>query len=150
MFSYVNLLHDRLQNLQLTCCSWSWLTWTAERDFHRWVQDFCQVIYRCPAPLLCKPHPVSLTVCTKYVIDVLSGDTLQYIAWNFFGLVYPILFQQTTIHCGFMATDLMIYTHSHRWMKCVAKQGLLPHTRYSVKTWEFLWQVLYTSMSVFC
>jgi hypothetical protein len=119
------------------------------KRLHIWVQDFCQVIYRCPARILCKTNPVSWNCLYQVHIDVLSGGTLRYIVWSIFGLVYLILFQQTTLHRGFMAIKLMIYTHLHRWMKCVAKRGLLPRTRYSVKPWEFLSQVLYPSMSLF-
>lgn len=120
-----------------------------QKRLHIWVQDFYQVTYRCPAPLLCKTCPISVNCLYQVHIDVLSGGTLWYLVWSIFGLVYLILFQQTTLHCGFMATELMIYTHSHRWMKCAAKRGLLPRTRYSVKPWEFLSQVLYTSMFLF-
>jgi hypothetical protein len=112
------MLRDRLQNLQLTCCSWCWLNGLQKETSHM-SSGFCQDACGCPAPLLCKTPPASLTVCNKYILMfsvVAPCDTYS-------TLEYPILFQHTILHCGFMATELIIYTHSHRWMKCVANKG---------------------------
>lgn len=109
-------------------------------------------IFGCPAPFLCKTLPISLH-CLYQACNIINGGVLWYMAlkclWtcvcNF------ILIKHSTHTVPSLDGSWQIgwwFTHSHIQMQCNGKQGALPSTRYSVKLWDFLSQMIQNSMSV--